>query len=107
MKQKRKEQLQQLQAIKSEAYQKKYEEYSKLSLEELKILYEDKTKRPGGTYRQAFFDICANKLQEEAIKNKVAKIKEKDLNEIITENTIEVIEEEILNTSEEQPLQEN
>ena len=82
-----------------EAFLRKIEEYSKLSLEELKTLYngsEDK-KPVGGTYKQALIEVTKHKLQEE--KEKTLKIAVNDINEeraiekqepVLAENLLEI-----------------
>lgn len=72
------------------AYYTKVEEYSKLSLEELKELYPSL----GGTYKIACLEVTNTKLQE---------LKEKNLTEAINDvkNNIEeavIINEPIINT---------
>lgn len=70
------------------AYLVKIEEYNKLSLDELKELYN--TKKPGGIYRKALFDVVNTKLQQQK------------------ENTIQdVIKQEIENKTKEEPVNES
>lgn len=57
------------------AYFKKYEEFNKLTLDELKLLYEDSTKdkkkRIGGIHRTAFLDVVSKKLQNQSIRDAI------------------------------------
>jgi len=55
--------------VRREAFQKKYEEYDKLSLEELFAIFnkEGKKNRIGGAYKVAMLEIVRKKLQEKAI----------------------------------------
>lgn len=76
-------------------YKSKYEFYQKMSLEDLKKLYEDNQKskktRLGGTHRRAFMDVVSKKLQEESVKTAIEDSK------IINDNNIEdaiIIDEE-------------
>jgi len=56
-----------------EAYEKKTEEYSKHTPEELKAIWEesqkDKKKRIGGIYKKAFLDVLSKKLKEQQLAN--------------------------------------
>ncbi len=63
---------QQIIAIRRQAFIDKIDEYTKLSLEELKELYNhpDKKKRPGGIYREALVEVVRRK-QLETIEAKV------------------------------------
>lgn len=77
-------------ALINAAYDKKVEEYSKLSLDELKELYPTL----GGTYKIACLEVTNTKLQE---------LKQKNLTEAINDvkNNIEeavIIDEPIVNT---------
>lgn len=55
---------------KTEAFKKKVDEYDKMSLEELKTLFE--TDKPGGIYKEALIRVVDYKLQQE----KVQRVKE-------------------------------
>lgn len=66
-----------------EAFYKKMEEYDKLSLEELKDLYNhpEKKKRPGGIYKQALVEVVRKKqiaLASEAIKEGTEEVKQEE-----------------------------
>ena len=66
-----------------EAFYKKMEEYDKLSLEELKDLYNhpEKKKRPGGIYKQALVEVGRKKqiaLASETIKEGTEEIKQEE-----------------------------
>ena len=66
-----------------EAFYKKMEEYDKLSLEELKDLYNhpEKKKRPGGIYKQALVEVVRKKqiaLASETIKEGTEEIKQEE-----------------------------
>ncbi len=64
----------------NEAYQKKYEEFNKLLLDDLKVLYEestkDKSKRIGGIHKRAFLDVVSAKMQNESIKSTIEEVKD-------------------------------
>lgn len=81
----------------NEAYFKKYEEFSKMTLEELKELYEvsskDKKKRIGGIHRTAFLDVVSSKLQNQSIREAI----KDESKEIINQETI--IEEPVQGTN--------
>lgn len=58
------------------AYLNKIEEYNKMTLEELKELFN--TKRIGGTYKKALINVVNTKLQEQkdqTIKNNIEELK--------------------------------
>lgn len=68
-----------------EAFYKKIEEYDKLSLEELKDLYNhpEKKKRPGGIYKQALVEVVRKKqiaLASETIKEGTEEVKQEQEN---------------------------
>lgn len=68
------------QATKVQSYIKKVDEYSKMSLEELKDLYP----KLGGTYRMACLHVTDKKLKELAennLKETIKDIKENDKND--------------------------
>lgn len=77
----------------NKAYFKKYEEFNKLTLEELKTLYEesskDKKKRIGGIHRTAFLDVVSSKLQNQSIKDAIDSQKNENKEIINQETTIE------------------
>lgn len=60
---------------KQETYRSKVEEYSKMTLDELKEVYNG-PKRIGGTYRRALLDVVNQKLFEEKQKTVEEGIKE-------------------------------
>lgn len=55
--------------VRREAFQKKYEEYDKLTLEELYEIFNRKGKknRIGGAYKLAMIEVVRKKLQEKVI----------------------------------------
>lgn len=82
-------------AVKLEqAFYTKFDEYSKMTLEELKTLYNhsDKKLRPGGIYRRALIAVTENKLREE---------RQAKLNEVTGENIPEVQTVEVETTTQE------
>lgn len=69
------------------SYIKKIEEFNKLSLDELKELYQ--TQKIGGIYKKALFDVVNTKLQavkEESIKDKIETIKEIDNEKLLEDD---------------------
>lgn len=53
------------------AYNTKYAEFDKFTLEELEQFFgfKDKKKRIGGIHKKALIDVCSKKLQERVIAN--------------------------------------
>lgn len=62
------------------AYQTKKEEYEKLTLDEMKAIWADKTIRPGGSHKLAFLDVTSKKLQELAVLNESKEQKDEQSN---------------------------
>lgn len=71
---------QQIENVRRDAFFKKIEEYSKLSLEELKELFNhpDKKQRPGGIYREALIE-CVRRKQLDEINKNIKEQKEEEL----------------------------
>ena len=85
MKSKKQQKLQGTIEIRKQAFMKKLDEYDKLSLEELKDLYNhpDKKQRPGGIYRQALIEIVRKKqiaTATEVIKEGTEEVKQEEQN---------------------------
>lgn len=68
MKAKKRKQQEVVMGIRRDAFFAKIEEYKKLTLEELRELYNhsDKKKRPGGIYREALVEVVRQKQLEAA-----------------------------------------
>jgi hypothetical protein len=56
-------------SIRNEAFENKVAEYEKMSLDELKELYNNK--KLGGSYKKALLFVTETKLQEQAIQNAI------------------------------------
>ena len=83
MKSKKQQKLQGTIEIRKQAFMKKLDEYDKLSLEELKDLYNhpDKKVRPGGIYREALIEVVRKKqiaAATEAIKEGTEEVKQEE-----------------------------
>lgn len=77
-----------------QAYQKKIEEYNKLTLDELKELFE--TKKPGGVYFEAMKAVVEHKLNNERLQ-KVTQLAEENKIEdlpVLSETTTDPVTEE-------------
>ena len=68
MKAKKRKQQEVVMGVRRDAFFTKIEEYKKLTLEELRELYNhpDKKKRPGGIYREALVEVVRQKQLEAA-----------------------------------------
>lgn len=85
MKSKKQQKLQTTIEIRRQAFIKKLDEYDKLSLEELKDLYNhpDKKVRPGGIYREALIEVVRKKqiaVVTEVIKEGTEEVKQEEQN---------------------------
>ncbi len=71
-----------LDKINKEAYVRKYEEYDKLTLDELKDIFnsKDKKKRVGGIYKTALIDVCIKKQRETKPVETTEKVEETSVN---------------------------
>lgn len=54
-----------------QVYAQKIEEYTQMTLEELKAIYNNPDKRLGGLYREALLQVTADKMRADKIKQAV------------------------------------
>ncbi len=81
-----------------QAFYKKFDEYSKLSLEELKALFNhpDKKIRPGGIHKRALVVVVENKLREQReakLNEAIGELPKEEVKEAEIENNPETKEE--------------
>lgn len=85
--------------VRQEAYFRKCEEYDKLTLDELKALYDKpgKKNRIGGVYKLAMIEVVRKKMQEKAIAdNQIVA----EMPQVNTETVSELPQESSENTTE-------